>query len=70
MTPDWTVEVDRDACIGSGMCLIYAPGTFAHDGEAKAVVADEPTDSLDAVKTAVEGCPTSALRLVTNEGGA
>ena len=63
MGTDWTVTVDRDVCIGSGMCLVYAPGTFEHDGEAKAVVVDSPTDSLDEVRTAVEGCPTGALRL-------
>ena len=27
--------------MGSGMCIVYAPGTFAHDDETKAVV-DRP----------------------------
>ncbi len=63
----WSVTVDRDRCIGSGMCIVYAPGTFAHDAEAKAVVLDPSTDDLAAVRTAVEGCPTGALQL-TEEG--
>ncbi len=37
----WTIVVDRELCMGSGMCIVYAPGTFAHDDETKAVV-DRP----------------------------
>ena len=53
--------------MGSGVCLLYAPGTFTHDAEAKAVVLDEPTDDIDAVRTAVAGCPMAALHL-TEQG--
>ena len=60
----WTVTVDRDRCIGSGMCIVYAPGTFAHDEQAKAVVLDPSTDDVEAVRIAVEGCPTRALQLI------
>ena len=66
----WTVTVDRELCLGSGMCIVYAPGTFAHDDEVKAVVRDPATDPLDTVRTAVEACPTSALQLVTEGPGA
>jgi ferredoxin len=61
----WAVTVDRDTCIGSGMCVVYAPGTFVHDDAAKAMVRTPSTDDVDAVRTAVEACPTRALRLVT-----
>ncbi|MEV1063944.1 ferredoxin [Streptomyces sp. NPDC050263] len=57
----WKVAVDRDSCLGSGVCVVYAPDTFAHDEEAKAVVVGPP-EPLDTVRTAVEGCPTRALR--------
>ena len=66
----WTVAVDRELCLGSGMCIVYAPGTFAHDDQAKAVVLDPATDPLDTARTAVEACPTSALQLVTDGPGA
>jgi ferredoxin len=56
------VIVDRDRCIGSGNCVVYAPGTFTQDDEAKAYLLDPTTDPLDAVRTAVEACPTRALR--------
>ena len=49
--------------MGSGMCIVYAPSTFAHDGETKAVVTDIDGDPLDAIRTAVEACPTGALSL-------
>jgi len=63
----WSVTVDRERCMGSGLCVLYAPGTFAHDDEAKAVVLDPPTDDIDAVRTAVAACPVSALHL-TEQG--
>ena len=63
----WSVTIDRERCMGSGVCLLYAPGTFTHDAEAKAVVLDEPADDIDAVRTAVAGCPMAALHL-TEQG--
>jgi ferredoxin len=65
----WPLAIDRDLCMGSGVCVVYAPGTFAHDDEAKAILLDPSTDDLEAVRTAVEVCPTSALRLLTNDEG-
>jgi len=62
------VNVDRDVCIGSGMCVVYAPGTFDQDGEAKAVVREGASDGLDTVRVAVEACPTRALQLIEEPG--
>ena len=67
MTPTWSVLVDRDLCMGSGMCIVYAPNTFEHDDETKAVVVDPAGDPIDAIRNAVQACPTSALRLVTDD---
>jgi ferredoxin len=58
---------DRELCLGTGICLTYAPGTFAHDDEGKVVVANLAGDPADAISAAVEACPTSALRLITAE---
>ena len=58
------IVIDRDVCMGSGLCLVYASATFAHDDEAKAVVIDPVGDPPDALLIAVEACPTGALRLV------
>jgi ferredoxin len=62
-----SITADRDVCIGSGMCVAYAAGTFDQDAEAKVVVLDRPGDDTDTIRTAVEACPTRALTL-TDEG--
>jgi len=61
------ISVDRELCMGSGLCIVYAPNTFAHDDEAKAYVVDPHGDPIDALRTAVEACPTGALRLQVGE---
>lgn len=53
--------------MGSGLCLVYAPATFAHDEETKAVVVDPTGDSIEALMTAAEACPTGACRVLLNE---
>jgi len=63
-----TITVDRDRCMGSGMCLVYAPGTFEHDEHTKAIVLDPAGDTIEAIRTAVEACPTGALTLIEQEG--
>jgi ferredoxin len=68
--PKWTIVVDRERCMGSGLCVMYAAATFAHDDEAKAIVIDPVGDSLEQIRIAVEACPTSSLRLVIDDEGA
>ena len=53
--------------MGSGMCIVYAPGTFSHDDDAKAVAADPPGDDEATVRAAVDACPMGALSLVPAE---
>jgi ferredoxin len=64
-----TIVVDREVCMGSGMCIVYAPNTFAHDDETKAIVVDPAGDSIDAVRNAVQACPTSAIRILNDDEG-
>jgi ferredoxin len=59
-----SIAVDRTACMGSGTCIMYAPGTFTHDDETKGLIIDAAGDPIESIRTAVEGCPTGALRLV------
>jgi len=65
--PRLSITVDRSVCMGSGTCIIYAPATFSHDAETKAVVADSPGDPVADIRTAVEACPTGALSLNIEE---
>jgi ferredoxin len=63
---DPTIVVDRDTCIGSGMCVMFAPGTFAQDDEAKSYVVDPAGDSAEDIAGAVDACPTRALHLAVS----
>ncbi len=49
------------------MCVMYAPSTFSQDQEAKVVLFDPEGDGDEAVRTAVEACPTGALALASSE---
>lgn len=68
--PPWTIEIDDSVCIGSGLCVIYAGETFAHDANAHAIVVDAVGDTLERIRVAVDACPTSAitLRMADEEG--
>ena len=54
--------------MGSGVCIAFAPGTFAHDDETKAVVRDLAGDLVADVRAAAEGCPTGAIVPTDHEG--
>jgi len=59
------IRVDRDLCIGSAQCNWYAPHTFDQDEDAVAVVIDQHGDPEDAIQSAIVGCPSRALSIVT-----
>jgi ferredoxin len=56
-----TITIDREACMGSGVCMVYAPNTFATDDETKAIVIDACGDDASALLAAQAGCPMSAI---------
>jgi ferredoxin len=56
----WRLEVDRDRCIGSGMCAGMAPDHFTLvDGVSVPSAGPVPPD--DAVIDAAESCPVEAI---------
>ena len=60
------VEADRERCIGAGMCVRTAPLVFDQDREDGRVVlhSDSPKpDDVDAVRAAIDLCPSGALSL-------
>lgn len=61
--PKLEVSVDRDRCMGSGNCSFRAPAIFDLDDAGTAVVIGDPTADEEAVRFAVEECPTHALSL-------
>ncbi|AOS63123.1 ferredoxin [Actinoalloteichus hymeniacidonis] len=60
------VEVDRQRCVGAGMCALTAPEMFdqdEHDGRVVLLVADPAASAHDEVREAAELCPAEAIRL-------
>ena len=60
------VVVDRVKCTGLGICEAKAPNAFEIDDDGSLVILAEDVapEQMDAVKAAVDGCPTEALRLI------
>jgi ferredoxin len=56
-------SIDRQACMGSGNCLYWAPEVFDLDDDGIAVVIGDVTDTDDRVRQAAANCPTGAIRL-------
>ena len=63
-----SVTVDRDLCTGSGVCIAYAPATFAHDADTKAIVLYPLGDRVTDIRAAAEACPTGAIVVDDREG--
>lgn len=57
------VFVDRDLCIGCGLCVATCPEVFEMDDEDKAVVISEPADTSSTLQEAVDSCPTAAISI-------
>ena len=54
--------VDKDACIGCGLCIATEPEVFEMGDDGKAVsVADTTEENKDSVEACIEGCPTEAI---------
>lgn len=57
--------IDRDLCIGCGLCATICSGIFAIDDEGQAVVVMEliPKEFEACTKEAKEQCPVSAINV-------
>ena len=60
---EWSIDIDRERCIGSGVCVMYAPDVLTQDADGKAMRRGDVTGDLDTIQIAIEGCPTGALAL-------
>jgi ferredoxin len=59
------IDVDRDACVSAGNCVMVAENVFDQDddGIVKVLADPVPEDEADHAREAVRLCPASALRL-------
>ena len=62
------IDIDRDACMGSGNCVFAAPGVFELDDDSVARVVDPEASPEEAVVTAARQCPAHAITV--RRGGA
>lgn len=67
VTGEWHIAIDRDRCIGSGTCAFAVPDVFDVDASGRAVLIGEITAGDERVRSAIENCPTDALRLIEEE---
>ena len=61
------LEVDRDACCGSGNCVMTAPDVFDQDdaeGLVVVLVSRPPEDRYDLVRRAEHLCPAGAITII------
>ena len=63
------IRIDRDECIGDGLCVNEAPETFELDDDAKAVVLENSTDELEAILEAARSCPLDIIVVEDKETG-
>lgn len=56
-------SIDRDGCIGCGLCADTCPKVFrmADDGMAEVYTDPVPAEEEDAATEAADGCPVSVI---------
>lgn len=61
--------IDREQCIGDGLCVNEAPETFELDDEDKAVLVEGPGDDMECILAAAQGCPLDIIVVEEKETG-
>lgn len=61
--------IDREQCIGDGICVNEAPETFELDDEQKAFVLEGSGDELEYILTAAKSCPLDIITIEDKETG-
>jgi ferredoxin len=64
---EWTIEVDKGACLGTGMCTATAPDHFRLEGGTSTPIKTD-IDPSDAVVDAAESCPMEAILVRSSDG--
>lgn len=63
------ITIDYDRCVGSGICILTAPGVFAYNAERQSTVTDPAAEPEERVLEAAQGCPQLAITVEDAETG-
>jgi len=69
VTARYRISVDRQVCLGSGVCTGMAPKYFDVGEDARAWPVQEVVDADDLVLDAATCCPTEAITITDAETG-
>ena len=61
------IRIDRERCMASGNCVMWAPGVFDQDEEALAIVVDADGAPEEDIVTAARNCPTRSIRVARDD---
>ncbi|WP_026211918.1 ferredoxin [Longispora albida] len=64
----WRLRVDREACIGSGMCAGAVPEAFDLDADGKSRPVREEINPDQDVLDAAVSCPVEAIAVLGRDG--
>ncbi len=55
------IVIDYDRCVGSGICVLTAPGVFQFNADRQSSVVDPAGGPEELVLEAAQGCPQMAI---------
>ncbi len=58
---DKKLVINKEKCIGCGLCVAIAGGTFEFDEDGKARVRDEMSEDATTIQEAIDSCPVDAI---------
>jgi ferredoxin len=64
------LDVDRERCIGAGMCALTAPEVFDQDTDDGTVILldpQPPPHAVAKVRRAAHVCPSGAITIITGD---
>jgi len=63
------IDVNRDVCVGDGLCGETAPDTFRIDTDGKVSVMNPQGDAAEYIKAAARSCRLEAITLFDADTG-